>query len=97
MMADARTRLGVAWAALALITLAYLVIDHTTDHDGTLAPSTAVTIGAIVLALVKMRIIFGEFMDVRNAPPLLRRATDLWVLIMGTILLGTYLVGQSLH
>ena len=44
-----------------------------------LVASTAVTVAAICLALVKVRIIMREFMEVRHAPPLLRRLTDLWI------------------
>ena len=53
------------------------------------------TVAAIVFALVKVRIIMREFMDVRHAPPLLRRLTDLLVAIMAVALLGTYFVGRA--
>jgi hypothetical protein len=94
---DAKTRLGVAWAALALITVGYLAIDHVTDHGGILEASTVITVGTILLALLKAKIIFNEFMDARHAPRLLRVATNVWILVMGTMLIGTYLVSQRLH
>lgn len=37
--------------------------------------------------------IFREFMQVRNAPTLLCRLTDLWVLMIGAALLGSYFLG----
>ena len=90
-----KTRLFVAWLVLVAITLIYLWIDHAADASGVLLASTAVTIAAIGLALVKVRIIMREFMDVRHAPPLLRRLTDLLVAVMAVAMLGTYLVGRA--
>jgi hypothetical protein len=43
------------------------------------------------MALIKVRIIFREFMEVRHAPVLLCRLTDLWVVLTGATLLGCYL------
>ena len=88
-------RLFIVWLILVSITLLYLWIDHSVDRSGALVASTAVTVAAIVLALVKVRIIMREFMEVRNAPPLLRRLTDFWVVLMAVALLGTYLGGRA--
>ncbi len=52
---------------------------------------------AIVIALVKVRIIFREFMEVRHAPALLCRLTDAWVALMAVSLLGSYFVGVALR
>ena len=89
-------RLAVAWVIVVAITLVYVVIDRSADGEHALAASTAASIGAIVLALVKLRIIMREFMDVRHAPKVLRRLTDALVVVMGISLLGTYLVGQTI-
>lgn len=78
---------------LAALTLGYLWLDHSA---GTLKSSAAVTSSVIVIALVKVRIIFREFMEVRNAPVLLCRLTDAWVLLMGIALLSCYFVGTNL-
>lgn len=91
MKPPAEKRLAVAWLAVVAITLAYLVID-----GGALAASTAASITAIVLALVKLRIIMQEFMDVRHAPRVLRASTDALVVVMGVCLLGTYVVGRMI-
>ena len=88
-------RLLVVWLVLTSMTLAYVWIDHTADHNGTLRASTVVTVSAIVIALIKVRIIFREFMEVRHAPPLLCRLTDAWVFIIGVGLLGSYFVGSA--
>jgi hypothetical protein len=55
-----------------------------------------VTSSVIVIALVKVRIIFREFMEVRQAPAVLCRLTDAWVVLMAAALLGSYFVGTSL-
>lgn len=89
-------RLLIVWLILTSMTLAYVWIDHTADENGTLKASTVVTVSAIVIALVKVRIIFREFMEVRHAPPLLCRITDAGVVIIGIGLLGSYFVGSAI-
>ena len=88
-------RLFAVWIVLVGITVAYFWIDRAADRHGLPAPSTLVTVGAILLALVKIRIIMREFMEVRSAPRLLCRLTDLWVVIMAVALLGTYFAGRT--
>ena len=90
-----KRRLDLAWLVLVAITVIYLWIDHTAEHDGAPVSSVAVTVSAIVLALVKYRIVLREFMDVRNAPLPLRRLTDLLVLVIAVSLLTTYVVGRA--
>ncbi|OBH82651.1 hypothetical protein A5681_22435 [Mycobacterium scrofulaceum] len=89
-------RLLAVWVILAALTLGYLWLDHSAGQAGTLKSSAVVTSSVIVIALVKVRIIFREFMEVRNAPALLCRLTDAWVLLMGVALLSCYFVGTSL-
>jgi hypothetical protein len=89
-------RLLIVWVILTSLTLIYVVIDHSVDGDGALRASTVVTVSAIVIALVKVRIIFREFMEVRHAPALLRRITDGWVVLVGVCLLGSYFVGSAI-
>ena len=89
-------RLLIVWLILTSMTLAYVWIDHTADQNGTFSASTVVTVSAIVIALVKVRIIFREFMEVRHAPALLCRLTDGWVVLIGVCLLGSYFIGSAL-
>ena len=89
-------RLLAVWLVLSGLTLAYLWIDHSAQHDGVPTASTVVTVGAILIALVKVRIIFREFMDVRHAPAFLCRLTDAWVLLVAVCLLASYFVGSAL-
>ena len=88
-------RLFAVWLVLVGITLTYLWIDHAVGGGG-LRASTVVTVAAVVLALVKVRIIMREFMEVRHAPALLRRLTDLLVVVMGAAMLVTYGAGRAL-
>ena len=90
-----RTRLFIAWLVLVAITMIYLWLDHSADETGALVASTAVTVTAIFLAIVKVRIIMREFMDVRHAPRFLRRSTDLLVIAIAIALLGSYLAGRA--
>jgi hypothetical protein len=89
-------RLLIVWLILTSMTLAYVWIDHTVDQDGTLRASTVVTVSAIVIALIKVRIIFREFMEVRHAPAWLCRLTDAWVVLIAACLLGSYFVGSTI-
>lgn len=77
------------------MTLAYVWLDHSVDQSGPLKASTVVTVSVIVIALIKVRIIFQEFMEVRHASALLRRLTDGWVVLIGVCLLTSYSVGSA--
>lgn len=87
-------RLFVVWLVLVGITLSYLWIDHAVGGGGLPRASTVVTVIAICLALVKVRIIMREFMEVRHAPRLLCHLTDLLVVVMAAALLGSYAAGR---
>ena len=89
-------RLLVVWVVLSSMTLVYVWLDHSVGQNGTLRPSTVVTVSVIVIALIKVRIIFREFMEVRHAPALLCRLTDVWVVLIGVGLLGSYFVGSAI-
>jgi hypothetical protein len=88
-------RLFVVWLVLVAISLAYLWIDHAASHEGLPTASTVVTVVAICFALIKVRIIMREFMEVRNAPRFLLRITDFWVVLMGVAMLGVYFAGKA--
>ncbi|MGO9384413.1 MAG: cytochrome C oxidase subunit IV family protein [Mycobacterium sp.] len=85
----------LVWVMLASLTLGYLWIDHSVD--GSARPSVVVTLSVIVIALIKVRIIFREFMEVRQAPVVLCRLTDAWVILIGASLLGTYFIGMQMR
>jgi hypothetical protein len=84
----------VVWVALSAITLIQLGV-VSFDGAAALGPNAAITASAIGIALFKVRIILREFMEVRHAPALLGRLTDLWVAFAGVSLLGCYFVGMA--
>jgi hypothetical protein len=97
MSAATNKRLLIVWLVLSSITLAYAILDHSADDGAVLKASSVITASAIVIALIKVRIIFREFMEVRRAPVLLCRLTDAWVVIMAVSLLGTYFIGMAVR
>jgi hypothetical protein len=92
MSARSDKRLLVVWLALSAVTVAQLGVGSVAGRE-VLTPNAAVTAGAIGIALVKVRFILREFMEVRHAPRMLCRLTDLWVAFAGVSLLGVYLAG----
>lgn len=95
--AGAGKRLLVVLLILSLITLIYLVTDDLADGSAVPAPSTVVTVSVVVLAVIKVRIIFREFMEVRMAPALLGRLTDIAVVLIGVGVLGSYFLGLAMR
>ncbi len=96
MTAAFNKRLMVVWLVLTAMTLVYVWMDRSVDGSAVLRPSAVVTTSAIVIALVKVRIIFREFMEVRHAPVFLCRLTDAWVVLVGVCLLGSYFIGSAI-
>jgi Prokaryotic Cytochrome C oxidase subunit IV len=88
-------RLFLVWLILVAISLAYLWIDQTASRQGFPTASAVVTVVAVCFALIKVRIIMREFMEVRNAPVVLRRLTDFWVVLMAIAMIGVYVAGKS--
>ncbi len=88
-------RLMVVWVVLASLSLSYLWIDHTAN--GSLRTGAVLTSSVIVIAVIKVRIIFREFMEVRQAPVLLCRLTDAWVMLIAVSLLACYFAGTAIR
>jgi hypothetical protein len=84
----------VVWLALSAITIMQLWVGES-DGQAALMRNSAIAVSAVGIALVKVRIIIREFMEVRHAPVLLGRLTDLWVVLTGAVLLGGYLAGTA--
>lgn len=86
---SSQKRLIVTWTALVAVTaLAWWIGAH--HGTGPLHPDAAVAIGAIAIALIKVRVIMREFMDVRSALPRLKLVTDAWLAVFGTAMLLAY-------
>jgi len=88
-------RLIVVWVVLASLSLSYLWIDHTAN--GSLRSGAVLTSSVIVIAVIKVRIISREFMEVRQAPVLLCRLTDAWVMLIAVSLLACYFAGTAIR
>ena len=86
-------RLFIVWIALLLISVLQLWLSSFNSPE-TLTPNATLTFCVITMALIKVRFIFREFMEVRHAPVLLSRLTDIWLMITALALLGTYFVGM---
>lgn len=87
---SSRTAL-VVWAVLVGATLAswWLGIDEGGDPgDG----ASVATIGVLVIAFVKVRLVGRHFMEVRGAPLLLRVLFDVYVVAICTALCVIYAV-----
>jgi hypothetical protein len=80
--------------ALSAITMVSVWIGSLDGQDA-LRPNAAATTSAIVIALVKVARHLSEFMEVRHAPVLLGRLTDLWLVVTGVSLLGCYFFGLA--
>jgi apolipoprotein N-acyltransferase len=91
-MVSCGRRLAFAWFALSAITLIswWLGSNH---RQGTSEPSPVVSISVILIAAIKVRVIFREFMEVRHAPDLLRRLMDAWLILLTIALVAIYIAG----
>ena len=89
-------RLLTSWLGLSLITLVswWIGTNHGQRH---FEPNAAVTYAVLLIAAVKIRVIMREFMEVRLAPPLLRRVTDAWIALIFVLLLSVYWLGIGIQ
>lgn len=88
-------RLLIVWLALSAITVLQAWLTSV-DVQGVIQPNAAITFSVIGMALIKVRFIMREFMEVRHAPALLCYLTDAWLALTTLALLGTYFVGMAL-
>jgi hypothetical protein len=89
-------RLAIVWLALTAISIASVWLGQLRGHDAS-APNAAISFSVIAMALVKVRVILREFMEVRHAPALLRRLADAWLVLTGVALLGIYFAGMAMR
>lgn len=90
------TRLLLVWLGLSVISILQLWLSSLKDQ-ATIAPSAAITFSVIGIALIKVRFIVREFMEVRHAPALLCHLTDGWIAITALALMGVYSVGMNFN
>jgi hypothetical protein len=87
-------RLFTIWLALSAITAISWWIGSPHGHDA-FRLNAAITFSVITIAVIKVRFIMREFMEVRHAPALLCRLTDIWLLFTAVALLSIYLLGTT--
>jgi heme/copper-type cytochrome/quinol oxidase subunit 4 len=81
-------RITWTWALLSALTLVSWALAATRGFS----PDTALTIVVLAIAALKTRLVIRQFMDVRVAPPWLRRTTDAWLAVLMAAILGLYLL-----
>ena len=87
-----RSRVTVVWAGLVLATCASWLLG---SHDSGATSSTRRIVGVVILgvALVKVRFVGRWFMELREAPLVLRRLFDLYCVLLFVLLATTFAVG----
>lgn len=96
MVIGAKTRLALDWFFLSAITVISWWIGSRHGYQ-VFTINALITFSVIGIAGVKVRVIFTEFMEARNAPAVLRRIIDTWLALLVLTLLAIYTVGVGLH
>lgn len=82
-------RLTLTWLLLSVITIINWQLGA--DHAGqTFHLDSAITAAVIAFALIKMRFIMREFMEVRTAPAIVKWITDGWLVATFAVLMAAY-------
>jgi heme/copper-type cytochrome/quinol oxidase subunit 4 len=82
-----RKPVSIVWAALMLATCASTWL----LSKNSVSPEVA-TVAIVLIAAVKVRLVFGYFMEVRRAPLALRLVCDGWLLAVTGLIVTVYLV-----
>lgn len=85
-----KNRLTVVWIVLAGLTAVSWVLAPA-HASGSVTASVPITIVILSMAMSKVRLIIGEFMEVRTAPAWLRASTDAWLVVMFGAIVVIYL------
>jgi hypothetical protein len=80
----------VVWLILMIATGMSLTMRDV--HFPGYLPITVLSVGLFVVALVKVRFVILYFMELRHAPLALRLAGEAWVVLVGTGMIGMYLL-----
>lgn len=93
MTSSIRNPLTIVWAFLTAITLASWWISQ--GSGASYHTNTAVTLSVLVIAVLKVHLVMRYFMEVRHAPPWLRRTADGWLILLFLLLSGLYLTSAG--
>ena len=81
---DANLRgVSAVWAFLIVLTGVSLLLGESTSPD---ASSNLTFLAVIVLACIKVRTVILHFMEIKDAPWLLRGLLELWVVAVGAMI-----------
>jgi len=80
--------LTFVWAFLTATTIASWLISQSGGAAHQL--SLAVTIGVLLIAAVKARLVIRFFMEVRHSPLWLKRSLDGWLTVLLALLMAIY-------
>lgn len=79
-------RISIVWLILVIATTLSFAMEWLLDNDASgLSKSSIITI--IVITLVKVRYVILDFMELRDAPLILRLTNELWILAVGAMLI----------
>lgn len=78
------------WAFLVAVTLASWWLGHGTDAP--FRVDRLITVGVLLVAAIKTRLVIQYFMEVRYAPSWLRWTCDGWLALLFLLLIGFYWV-----
>jgi Prokaryotic Cytochrome C oxidase subunit IV len=83
------TRTTLIWLLLVGAT----VLSWAMGHGAGFADLRYASITIIVVALVKVRFVILEFMEIRTAPLFMRLTAEIWLLVIGAVLIILYWKG----
>jgi hypothetical protein len=86
--ASSRRTLIYAWAFLVAITIVSWFLGRATDAPFHI--DKVITLGVLLVAAVKVRLVLLYFMEVREAPRWLKWTCDGWLAILFLALIGFY-------
>jgi cytochrome c oxidase subunit 4 len=92
MTAYLRGRLTVVWMLLVAVTFVSWWLGAR-GESGRLEVNLPITAGVVAIALVKTRLVFWHFMEVRTAPSWLRWNCDGWLVFLALMLFALYRYG----
>jgi hypothetical protein len=84
-------RVTFVWAALVTATLLSFSLGHWLGFHDRRYASTAI----IVIAFIKIRFVILDFMEIRNAPYIMRIVAELWTAFVATALTVIYWLGTN--
>ncbi len=83
------TRTTLVWLLLVGAT----ALSWAMGHGAGFADSRYAGVAIIVVALIKVRFVILEFMEIRTAPLFMRLTAEIWLLVIGTVLITLYWKG----